>query len=128
MNLMNFTKTVLTNLFSKPVTRPYPFEPRNYPERTRGQIGIDIDLCIFCGICSKKCPTDAIVVERTQKSWTIERFGCIQCGSCVESCPKKCLHMQQNYPQPSGVKYEECFSQSLPKPEENPEQKTEERE
>ena len=114
MNFMNFAKTVMTNLFSKPATRNYPFEPRVYPERTRGQIGIDIDSCIFCGICSKKCPTGAIAVDRAQKTWKIERFGCIQCGSCVENCPKKCLHMQQNYPQPADNKYEESFSQPIP--------------
>ncbi len=113
MNVMNFAKTVMTNLFSKPATRPYPFEPRNYPERTRGQIGIDIDACIFCGMCMRKCPTAAITVDKVQKSWSIERFGCIQCGCCVEVCPKKCLMMQVNYPHPAGEKYEEHFSQPI---------------
>ena len=109
--MMNFTPTVLKNLFSKPATRPYPFEPRVYPQRTRGQIGIDIAACIFCGMCSRKCPTAAIAVDKAGKSWSIERFGCIQCGSCVESCPKKCLFMRQEYTTPSDVKTTDTFTQ-----------------
>lgn len=123
MNFMNFAKTVMHNLFSKPATRNYPATPRQYPERTRGQIGIDIDDCIFCGLCARKCPTDAITVDRAQKSWVIERFGCIQCGSCVESCPKKCLHMLTPYTQPAGKKYEDSFAQPLPTEDAAPQEK-----
>ncbi|WP_082903475.1 4Fe-4S dicluster domain-containing protein [Christensenella timonensis] len=123
MNIMNFTKTVMRNLFSKPATRNYPAVPRVYPERTRGQISIDIGDCIFCGLCARKCPTDAITVDRAQKNWAIERFGCIQCASCVESCPKKCLHMLTAYPQPAGEKYEDNFAQGVSGAEEAAPQK-----
>lgn len=110
MNIMNFTKTVMGNLFTKPVTRNYPAVPREYPERTRGKIEIDINTCIFCGICSKKCPTGAIAVDREGKNWSIERFGCIQCGYCVESCPKKCLTMEQHYPEPAAESHRDSFA------------------
>ena len=111
MNIMNFTRVVIKNMFGKPVTRQYPECKREYTSRTRGQIAIDIDTCIFCGICSKKCPTGAIEVKRDEKSWSIERFGCIQCGYCVESCPKKCLIMLQNYPQPDAKKPRDTYKQ-----------------
>jgi ech hydrogenase subunit F len=101
---MNFTKTALKNLFSKPVTTQYPFQPRKYPERTRGQISIDIDTCVFCGLCSKKCPSGAITVNREDKSWSIDRFGCIQCGYCIDSCNKKSLSMLPNYTPPGSRK------------------------
>lgn len=114
MSIMSLSKTVLRNLFSKPATRPYPQVPREYPARTRGQIGIDIDVCIFCGICSKKCPTGAIAVNRAEKSWDIQPFGCIQCGYCVEVCPKKCLIMLLNYTQPAALKTVEHHAQ-MPK-------------
>lgn len=120
MSKLNFTKTAFHNLFHKPATRMYPQQPRVYPQRTRGHIGIDIDTCIFCGMCMRKCPTGAISVDRAGKTWTIERFGCIQCGYCVESCPKKCLQMFQQYPEPSSQKYTESFSQPIPPKKEEP--------
>ena len=68
MRTMRFTRTALKNLFSPPVTRPYPEQPREYPERTRGHVEIDIDTCILCGLCSRKCPTGAITVNRAEKT------------------------------------------------------------
>ena len=113
MSAFSFSKTVLHNLFSKPATRMYPQVARVYPERTRGQIGINIDDCIFCGICSKKCPTGAIAVSRETKSWTIKRFGCIQCGECVGVCPKKCLTMLQAYSTPNATKTVDEYAQII---------------
>ncbi len=111
MNMMNFTRIVLKNLFSKPATRNYPAQPKEFFARTRGHVEIEIQACIFCGLCSKKCPTGAITVERGEKKWSIERFGCIQCGYCVESCPKKCLCMCPPYPQPEAQKPTEAYVQ-----------------
>lgn len=113
MSVINFAGTVLKNLFSKPATRMYPQVPRVYPERTRGHIGIHIDDCIFCGICSRKCPTGAIGVARDTKTWSIKRFGCIQCGECVGVCPKKCLSMLQAYTDPNAVKTVDEYSQTM---------------
>lgn len=111
MNIMVFAKTAFHNLFSKPATRPYPFAPRQYPERTRGHIEIDIDNCIFCGLCSKKCPCGAITVDRAGKSWSIDRFGCIQCGYCVESCNKHSLSMKNTYTEPAARKTTDTYVQ-----------------
>ena len=113
MSVFSFSKTVLHNLFSKPATRMYPQVPRVYPERTRGQISININDCIFCGICSKKCPTGAIAVTRETKTWAIKRFGCIQCGECVGVCPKKCLTMLQAYSTPNATKTVEEYAQII---------------
>ena len=113
MSIISFSRTVLHNLFSKPATRNYPQVPREYPVRTRGQIGIDIDACIFCGICMKKCPTGAIAVVRETKNWSINRFGCIQCGECVGVCPKKCLTMLQTYAEPNATKTRDEFAQVM---------------
>ena len=41
-----FAGTVLKNLFSKPATTGYPFEPAHYPERMRGHVEIKIEDCI----------------------------------------------------------------------------------
>lgn len=107
MSFFSMTKTVFGNLLKKPVTHRYPFEPKTYFKNTRGSISIKIEQCIFCGICQRKCPSNAIVVSREEKKWTINRFRCVVCNSCVEQCPKKCLTMENNYTQPNTKKSEE---------------------
>ena len=109
MSVMNFTKTVMKNLFSKPATSGYPFVERKYPEGTRGLVDIDIDACIFCGICSKKCPTNVITVDKAKTEWKIEPFGCISCANCVGACPKKCLSMNKHYTSPEGKMNTKAF-------------------
>jgi len=115
-------KMILRSLFKKPATLMYPVIPRQWTERTRGRIEIDIDNCIFCGICSRKCPTDAITVDRDKKSWTISRMGCIQCSCCVEVCPKKCLVNEAGYTTPDLHKIVDTFTKQ---PEPEPETATE---
>lgn len=89
---------ILKNLTSKPATRKYPYEKRENFKNARGMVsGIGIDDCIFCGICSKKCPSDAIVVNKAEKSWEIDPFKCVICGVCSEVCPKKCIFMGEDY-------------------------------
>jgi formate hydrogenlyase subunit 6/NADH:ubiquinone oxidoreductase subunit I len=96
--MFDMIENVFKNLFSRPATRMYPFEKREPFKDARGHIsGIDIDKCIFCGICSKKCPSDAIAVNKTEKAWEIDQFKCIVCGVCVEVCPKKCINMETEY-------------------------------
>ena len=48
----------------------------------------------------KKCPSDAIEVDRKAKTWAIDRLRCVICGACVEVCPKKCLSMDTAYTTP----------------------------
>ncbi|WP_051280610.1 4Fe-4S dicluster domain-containing protein [Anaerovorax odorimutans] len=97
-------KVVLRSLFKKPATLMYPVVPRKWEERTRGHIDININDCIFCGICARKCPTNAITVDRNKKSWTIERMQCIQCTHCVDLCPKHCLSNENTYTTPEVEK------------------------
>lgn len=93
--MLEMLKTVMTNLVKKPSTRLYPKNIRDEFKGTRGKIDIDVDKCIFCGICAKKCPPDAIKVSKNTSEWEIDRFKCIICGSCVDACPKKCLMMDE---------------------------------
>lgn len=84
---------ILSNLMHRPATRPYPHVVRTRPEGTRGRLEIEIDKCIFCGMCQRRCPAAALEVTRDPKSWTFDPYRCIVCGYCVEVCPKKCLKM-----------------------------------
>ena len=97
MNLFTMAKTVTKSIFTGPGTRMYPEKKRTYTDITRASIEIEINLCIFCGQCSRKCPTGAITVTKEQREWEINRLYCITCGACVDVCPKKCLHMNRQY-------------------------------
>ena len=47
------------------------------------------------GFVSRKCPSNAIVVNKAEKSWQIDPFKCVICGVCTEVCPKKCIIMDE---------------------------------
>lgn len=94
-------KTIISGMFKKSSTINYPAEAKEYPPILRGVVEVEIEKCIYCGICRRKCPAGAIEVEKAESSWSIERFRCIQCNSCVESCPKKCLRMDNRLPKVS---------------------------
>jgi len=110
-------KMVLRSMVRKPATLMYPVIPREWKERTRGRIEIEIEKCIFCGICARKCPSDAIAVNREAKSWEISRMGCIQCSCCVEVCPKDCLVNKAGYTSPDFKKVVDTFVKPEPKVE-----------
>lgn len=110
MGVMEFTKTIIKNLFTPSVTIKYPKEKKESYELTRGHIEINIENCLFCGACSRNCPTSAIEVNRAEKNWQIDRLKCIQCGNCTDNCPKKCLVMKNEYITPT--EYEDIDSYS----------------
>ena len=108
--LFPFAGTALKNLFSKPVTTGYPFEPAKYPDRMRGHVEIRVEDCISCGLCARSCPPGALQVDRAAGTWTINRFDCVQCGNCVNVCPKKCLDIVPGYTEPAAQKASETFT------------------
>jgi formate hydrogenlyase subunit 6/NADH:ubiquinone oxidoreductase subunit I len=102
MTIVPMVKTILKSLTRPAVTLRYPFAPMPKDPSVRGQVAVGIDDCIFCGLCSRKCPTHAITTDKNEKIWEISRFQCIVCGACVEACPKKCLYMKPELPPASG--------------------------
>lgn len=87
----------LGSVFKKPETVLYPFETKTAPAGMRGRVNVDLETCIFCGICQKRCPADAIVVSKADRSWSVNDYSCVQCSACVQECPKKCLFMEPGY-------------------------------
>jgi formate hydrogenlyase subunit 6/NADH:ubiquinone oxidoreductase subunit I len=98
------TKTVLKNLFEGPATLMHPQKKRAFTPITRGRVDNDINTCIFCGLCSRRCPTYAIAVTKESKEWEIDRLKCCTCNLCVEICPVKSLSMENQYAPPSTDK------------------------
>ncbi|MEG1512722.1 MAG: 4Fe-4S binding protein [Raoultibacter sp.] len=104
MGSFKLGKMTLRSLFKTPETIQYPSQTRFVPEGLKGHIEVDIEHCILCGICEKRCPTGAIVVDKPGEAWKIDRFRCVQCGSCARECPKDCLAMLPTYATPATQK------------------------
>ena len=116
MGSFKFAKTVLKSMFKKPITLQYPVVAKEWPEGMRGSVVIEDDKCILCGICSRKCPADAINVDRKEGKWEIHRMQCVQCGECVAECPKNCLTMDPKYTEPGAEKIIDTHDIEVKKP------------
>lgn len=113
------SKMTLSSIFKKPETVQYPAQTRPVPEGLKGHIENNIQDCIFCGICEKRCPAGALSVNKDEKTWSINVFRCVQCGSCVRECPKKCLRMEPTY---ASIAVEKTI-RTIELPEESEEEK-----
>ena len=109
MSYFTMTKLALRWAFRKPATSNYPFEPRKELIGSRGSLVFTEDNCVYCNVCAKKCPTDALVVNRAKKSLGIDRLRCITCGACVDVCPKKSLEFSTNHGAPVTTRTQEIY-------------------
>ena len=61
-------------------------EPRGDGKPTQ-----DPNKCVYCTICAKKCPGEALTVDRKEKTWTLDEDKCVACGTCADVCPKDAI-------------------------------------
>ena len=47
--------------------------------------------CVYCTICARKCPGEALTVDRAAKTWTLDEDKCVMCGTCADVCPKNAI-------------------------------------
>lgn len=109
MPYFQMSKLAMKWAFTRPPTSRYPFEPRIAIPDSRGRLSFTRDSCVFCTVCAKKCPTGALVVNRAQKKWAIDRLLCITCGYCVEVCPKRSLALETGHGRPAVTKDREFY-------------------
>jgi ech hydrogenase subunit F len=120
MAFFEMAKTALMTLLSRPATIRYPFQPAKKTEISRGHVTIDESRCISCGTCERKCPSQAIVINKEAKTWQIDRLRCVVCNSCVETCPAKCLFMDTQYTSPVTTRSVEIVTITYVKPPKPP--------
>ena len=55
--------------------------------RASGQILVDRDLCVDCGICTSVCPSGAL--SSAAPSWQLQFDAqrCLVCEQCIPTCP-----------------------------------------
>ena len=99
-------------MFKRRVTRPYPQEKREKPQRFHGRHVLNrypdgMEKCIGCELCAGVCPSRCIYVrgadnppdapvspgERYGFIYEINMLRCIFCGLCVEACPTEAITM-----------------------------------
>lgn len=53
--------------------------------------------CTFCGVCTKHCPTGALVIvqEEATKELRFTYGQCVGCGECADRCPEKNLRIRK---------------------------------
>ncbi len=56
-----------------------------------GEIVVDEDLCVHCGLCTGVCPTRALTLDSETHRLTFSRSRCIVCEQCVPTCPVQAI-------------------------------------
>ena len=108
------------HIFRKPITTEYPdvdVEAR-LPERYRGILQVDMDICIGCHACETDCPINCILIEdvrgertlvpskitgkptpkvRYPLKFDIDISKCMFCGLCTEHCPTGAIHHTRRF-------------------------------
>jgi NADH-quinone oxidoreductase subunit I len=100
----------LRNFFRRNVTVQYPEERGSIPERFRGRLFLDPNICIGCTMCEQACPNGALVMvpwgkidnvskpqERDYNLFPqVDIAMCTYCGWCEDVCPTGAIrHTQQ---------------------------------
>jgi L-aspartate semialdehyde sulfurtransferase ferredoxin len=52
-----------------------------------GEIVINEDSCVDCGLCTGVCPTQALILDPETFKLNFRRSRCIVCEQCVPTCP-----------------------------------------
>ncbi|AFY54809.1 NADH:ubiquinone oxidoreductase chain I-like protein [Rivularia sp. PCC 7116] len=52
-----------------------------------GEIVIDEESCVHCGLCTGVCPTQALTLNPQSFKLTFTRSRCIVCEQCIPTCP-----------------------------------------
>ena len=58
---------------------------------TLGEIIIDEDICVHCGLCTGVCPTQALTLHPETFKLTFTQSRCIVCEQCIPTCPVQAI-------------------------------------
>ena len=109
----------------KPMTIQYPSSPRRpkvslggpetLPERYRGFLEVDMEICSACLACERACPIECIRIDiekqalpndpekkeqRVMTRFDIDMAKCMFCGLCSEPCPTGAIRHTSEFESP----------------------------
>lgn len=58
---------------------------------TTGEIKIDENSCVHCGLCTGVCPTEALVLHPETFKLQFRQQLCVVCEQCVPTCPVQAI-------------------------------------
>jgi len=56
-----------------------------------GEISIDQEACVHCGLCTGVCPTEALSLDSSTFRLNFIRARCIVCEQCIPTCPVQAI-------------------------------------
>jgi len=58
---------------------------------TQGEIVIDEELCVDCGLCTGVCPTQALILDPDTFRLKFLQLRCVVCEQCIPTCPVQAI-------------------------------------
>ncbi len=109
--MKKFLKVLAKNIVQGPSTDPFPLGETFTPEKFRGKVVVDTDLCMGCGACRFVCTAGAIHIEQRTKvsgdgapaggalgyDFTVWHNSCCLCASCRHVCPTKAITLSNDW-------------------------------
>jgi ferredoxin len=56
-----------------------------------GQIIIDDQICVDCGLCTGVCPTEALTLDPKSYQLRFQQQRCVVCEQCIPTCPVQAI-------------------------------------
>ena len=62
--------------------------------RVQGQIHIDPQRCVDCGICANVCPSGALRFDHQALALQFQSARCLVCEQCIPLCPLEAISLE----------------------------------